>query len=207
MPSHFTVWKVIVIKIYRYFEKNNNFRGYFFFFSGGGLALRWALETPLKPMILTLFWKGGGGIALPLYTPLNGNIFALMSTIKFKFWIDTKKMETHFSGALKQIKQFYVNIFEKNQLSRFSPYRNLSLWKLPTTKHVHCSNMVLGNFFFILNIFVITTRGVFKGAIVAKPPWTSKIFWFRGVLGPNGCWAFPPWKALPRHRTNSWIRP
>ena len=42
------------------FRKNNNFRGYFFFFSGGGLAPRWALETPLKPMILTIYWKGGG---------------------------------------------------------------------------------------------------------------------------------------------------
>ena len=131
-------------------------------------------------MILTLFWKGGGGIALPLYTPLNGNIFVLTNTLKFKFWIDTKKMETHFSGALKQIKQFYVNIFEKNQLSRFLPNRNLSLWKLPTTKHYIVQTWFWKFFFSFLIFLLLLLEAYSRGLLWLSPPGPVKSFDFGG---------------------------
>ena len=45
-------------------------------------------------------------------------------------------------------------------------------------------------------------------AIVAKPPWTSEIYWFQGVFMPQRVLS-PPWKEenLSPPWTNSWICP
>ena len=62
---------------------------------------------------------------------------------------------------------------------------------------------------FIHSFPLFTDRDVFRGGVIgAMPPWTSEIYWFRGVFRPQRVLS-PPGeiKNSSPSWTNSWIRP